>query len=775
MTYDRWLPGAGAIYRITTDLASSRSQLRGNTSGAAFDLIRMRQAGLIGTRVVTNYVYLNYRGRIAEVPEFLVDGDFFRVFDLEVITGDRESALSPGQIAISEAVALKHFGRLDVVGRNLVHRDTGYQVPYLPKDLSQARSYRVGAVFRTPPANSSIPFNIVRRLTPDRMALYEPNWSEWGRREHQTFFRLSSPQAAKALDAQLDAIVDSSGRFSQEEYLPGNLPRHKYVQVRVNGWAGAHLADRKVAATVAAALTLGGLAFSVALLNYINLTIAQATTRIREIAVRKAFGAGRMVLLGHLLAEAALICGVVWLLGLSLAELTLPVINSAIGMQLALDYAGDAFLLAAILSCVILGAGVAALYPAQRLVKIDAIRALAPVYVSLAGRLECAARYTLVFVQFTVVSCLLTVVFGLGSQLRHMQTSDIGFSRSGLLLTVSLTSRMLDETKISDLMADWRKVPGVVSVSSGVSPGEYFRPSGLPDMTRSDKRDVVARVNVFDVGKDHLETLGLRPLVGRSLTIADMAPPPAYPEARTINVVVNRRLIETFGFSSPSEALGHSLDFEGSHFRIVGVLPDFRIDAPSRPIAAAMYQMEPETHIFYDTVIRFDGESEEVIRARLEAVWRAKRWEIPLAFRSGEEAFGVYYLEDQRLVKLLTGGALVVGLICIIGLYGLAAFSTSARTAEIGIRKAMGATRWSVVRLLLFQFLKPVLLANLIAWPVAYVVLDRWLKQFDDRVPLSLWFFLAGSGISVTIAVLTVAGLSFTAAGATPGRALRHE
>jgi putative ABC transport system permease protein len=245
--------------------------------------------------------------------------------------------------------------------------------------------------------------------------------------------------------------------------------------------------------------------------------------------------------------------------------------------------------------------------------------------------------------------------------------------------------------------------------------------------------------------------------------------------AETVNVVANRRMTEVFGFTSPEAAVGQTVTYLKLRLVIVGVVADQRFEAPSRGIAPSLYYSAPGGVTLQPTVVRFEGVSDEVMRARLRAVWRAVAPDLPIDLTSVSESLDYFYAADRRMTRLFMAGAAVVSLIGAVGLYGMAAFSTTIRAHEIGLRKAVGATRGRVARRLVVQFLRPVILANLAAWPLAWLVLDRWLGQFHDRVPMMPWFFLAGSGLSLTIAVMAVAGLALKASSRSPGQTLRHE
>jgi putative ABC transport system permease protein len=279
-----------------------------------------------------------------------------------------------------------------------------------------------------------------------------------------------------------------------------------------------------------------------------------------------------------------------------------------------------------------------------------------------------------------------------------------------------------------------------------------------------------------DVGDDYLATYGAKLIAGRLLDRAhglDDIGDPNQDTVRPANLLLNARATQLLGFSTPAEAIGQHVEEHGGSEVIVGVLGDIRLGSPQRPVAGIVYHYS--SHPGFTAEVRYRGASEPEIMARLAAVWRRQAPAVPFEAKSADESLRDYYVPDEQRARLFTVGSVLAVAIACVGLYGLAAFNTARRFKEIGIRKTLGASTTDVLKLLLDQILRPVLIANLVAWPLAYLAMRGWLAGFDQRIGLSPLFFIAASLLALSVAVLTVVAQSLRLARSEPARALRHE
>jgi putative ABC transport system permease protein len=298
---------------------------------------------------------------------------------------------------------------------------------------------------------------------------------------------------------------------------------------------------------------------------------------------------------------------------------------------------------------------------------------------------------------------------------------------------------------------------------------ETFRRPGAPDNGPI--------VDFDSIGPNFLQTYGARLLAGRLPDPSRAADFSASKDdaASSINVVLNARAVQVLGFASPRDAVGQSLEGLNKRFTIIGVVSDMRFTSPRAKVAPIVYWSFSDAIAGAEAAVRYAGVDSDALMARLAADWRQIVPTEPFLAKTMVAELEPYYRTDEQISRMLTLAAVLAVMIGCIGLYGLASFNTAQRVKEIGIRKTLGASTADILRLLLGQFLRPVVLANLAAWPLAYVALRAYLVDFDQRVALTPAYFLIASGLTLAIAVVTVAGQALLVARAPPSKALRHE
>jgi putative ABC transport system permease protein len=380
------------------------------------------------------------------------------------------------------------------------------------------------------------------------------------------------------------------------------------------------------------------------------------------------------------------------------------------------------------------------------------------------------------------------VIVTQSSYLRH---ADLGFKRDGLILVDSFDNSEITGAQRSALLNLWRASPGVVSVTdSTVAPGVYHSLSAtnfkLPGQTGDGPS-----MNYEVTGPDFLKTYGGRLIAGRALDEAfgqdesnvgesqadagDRATTPSIS-----NVMINLNAVKTLGFKTPTDAIGKTLmqskdDGGFQTFRIVGVVDNIRFRSPRDTVHPTVYFFTAKYFSSPMAGVRYANADPKLVMERMQAVWRQVAPTVPFRGKTIENSLQTYYQSDDERGHLFTLGAVLAVAIGCLGLYGLASFNTARRVKEIGIRKTLGASTSDILKLLVGQFMRPVLLANLIAWPLAYVAMQNWLSGFDQKIGLSPLYFLAATLLTIVIAVGTVAGQAYAVARSEPAKALRDE
>ena len=761
--YEKWLPRHDRVYVVQTVWNLPQSPFNGAypyTMGGLLDQMRADFPGTVGTRLRGGEgggsVLRGGSARSEDIAQ--VDSSFFDVFALPMVRGDGGRALhDPAGAVISESAARRYFGSADPIGETLT---IAVDAPI---------TYRVAGIFRDLPNNSDLRFSI---LIPLPRTPPSDNWFHWGSSSLQTYLRFDTSAAARAFQSRLGAFVDRRGlrdmgaNASATQQL-ALLPISKlHLEPE-----GRQSASRKL--TVATLGVVGILTLLIAIVNYVNLATARAGLRAREVAMRKVLGADRAALVRQFLAEAVLTVAAAAIIGLMLAELGLPLVNAAGGLSLAIPYA----LVVPGLVALVLVVGIAAgLYPALLLSRFPAAAVLASARAPGGGRAGTRTREALVMFQFALAIAFIVGTAVLVAQTRHVRRTDLGFRRDGLLVVRSLADSLVAPARRRAVAVAIAALPGVrgVAVANNAVGG-----SGEDNSDNVPLPGVVGpgpSLRWIVVGPRFFEIYGARILAGRVFDDAHGADDAeAIGKGAPTNIVINRRAVPTLGFRSPQDAIGRTVGGDRPR-TVIGVVDDMRFFSPRQPNSATYYigYRHPENATTAVATVRFEGDPRAALAA-VRGVWQRMVPQVPFDGDTADRRLAKFYEADDRATRLFAIGAGLAVLIGCVGLWGLASFNTARRVKEIGIRKTLGASSTDIVRLLVGQFLRPVLIANVIAWPLAFAAMRTWLAGFDDRIALSPLFFIGASLVAVVIAVLTVLAQSLRASRAAPAWALRHD
>jgi putative ABC transport system permease protein len=710
------------------------------------------------------------------------DPNFFDIVQLRFLAGNPKTALrDANSLVVSRSEAVKRFGTVDAVGRTVTRLRAGEKV-----DL------RVTGVFDDPPRDSHLGFTLVGRIAEEDKAD-----CGWGCLNGVVYLKLRPGASADEVNRGLPAWEKRnipSENVGGLRVSEGDAFDWKLVNVRDVHLSGAEAfwEDRpgNERRTIATFAIVALLILAMACVNFINLATARAGQRAREVALRKVLGASRRQLVAQFLGESLLLTAVAMLLALAIAELALPWLAAFLRADLQMGYWGMDGVLASALGLLLVVGLAGGLYPAFYLSRYQPGRVLkanqSAAEPTGTGRL----RNVLVVAQFAVSIGLIVCTLIVYAQTRFAQTADPGFRREGLIQAGNFNRAMvapLTETMIREVA----KVPGVtgvaganISVASGTTLNTRVE---VPGQGRS------LTIGWYGAHPNFLDTMGIRLLAGRKLS-RDFANDYAFypydtPEAvkagqralvqRGINVVVNELAARQLGFATPAAALGkqikayqYSEEIGPLPVTIVGVVQDSRFRSVREPVEPMIF---PDGGLYRTLIVRYDSPDPRAVLAGVERVWKRLAPQVPFEGDFADAQVAELYLTDQARGTTFAGFALLAIVIACLGLFGLAAFTAERRTKEIGIRKVFGARVPDIVRLLAWQFSKPVMLANLIAWPAAWWVMRDWLNGFDTRVGLGPGPFLLAGGLALAIALGTIAGHAMKVARLNPVHALRYE
>ena len=758
-SYDRVLPGWERVWTVERTVQfpgnpelpiPSSPTLAAQLADAFPDLVAARMTPYDTATLLTGNTSITRK--LA-----LVDPAYFRIFPFPVVEGDVATTIArPDGLIVSQSVAESYFGKTSPLGRTLTVAIDG-----------KPKIYRVGAVIADLPKNQT--------YTSDMFAAIpaKPADDTLSASYGVTTF-LKVPDAATA-----DRVDTFMRRHPDPQF---NAGARRFLKEGLKPLSSLHLADKGVSTVVAVLGTVGIVALLLAMVNYINLATARAGLRAREIAIRKVVGATRRTLVGQLLGEALIAVTLAALIGLALAEIALPFVNTIGGTDLSIAYWGARSILPPLLVMIAIVALLAGFYPAFVISRFQPAGVLAAARTPGGDRSGARLRKALVVLQFGIAVALMIGTAVLYAQTRHVRQADIGFGRDGLIMMTGYGDRALDTEQRARLRDSIRRTPGVAGITtSGAVPGGGT--FAIAKMKRAGATGEPPMIVQSTVGDRFFAIYRARLLAGRvfdpdRFTLdVDRERSGATNHKDTLNttnIILNSTAVQRLGFDHAADAIDQVVSLDDGMVRIVGVIADMRFGTPRQPVEAFAYRYQPGGGNRSILVVR-TSEDTRLVLSRLEATWHRVAPAVPpVATTVDQTLYEAYYRQDVQRSRLFTTGAVLAALIGCIGLYGLAAFDTTRRVNEIGIRKVLGASTADVMRLLLGQFLRPVLLANMIAWPIAWVAMTDWLNGFDDRIALSPLYFVAASVLALIIATGTVASHAWRVARAEPARALRQ-
>ncbi|HWT11903.1 MAG TPA: FtsX-like permease family protein [Allosphingosinicella sp.] len=783
--YDSWLADSARVHQVQLTLEDPQSppvrlQMAPYPAAAALAQAFPEIEAAAGAFTARPVILENGVASLPERDVLMADPAFFDVVQLPFTAGDRRSALAAvDSVALSESEAGRRLGTTDAVGRTItiIHRGI-------------TRDVRVTGIYRDLPADSHMRFAMVFRLNPSDYADSPGLLGDWSNISGYVYAKLRPGADAASVNGRLEAwarrhIPAADGRSGEEG------SSYRLVPVR-----DVHLGANQVAAmtpgsdlkTIATFAVIAALILAVACFNFVNLATARATQRAREVGVRKALGASRKQLVGQLLTESLLMVAAAILIALALVEVALPTAGELLGAELELSYFGADGIWPAILGLMVAVGAAGSIYPAVYLSRFQPAKVLKANAAASDGPGSGRLRGALALGQFAVVIGLTICTAVIHAQTEHARSAAAGYDRHGLVRIDNL-DRAPVRAAGGDLVRRIAALDGVAAVGrASIAPA-----SGNVSVTeaRLPGADRPVELGLYRVDAGFFATMRTRLLAGRGFSsdrAVDDSSLPAEPDAaaeralaaRGINVVVSALAAARLGFATPQAAIGRQISLAMIDpangrvpARIVGVVEDVRYRSVREALEPIVYRLAPDSTNFL--LVRVEPEEGAAAVERIRRLWQARAPDVPFESLFVEDALARMYESDAGRGRLFALSSLLAVAIGCLGLFGLAAFLAARRTKEIALRKLFGARVPDVARLLVWQLSRPVLFANLIAWPVAWWTMRDWLNGFDDRIALSPLYFVAAGLLALLIAVATVVGQALRVARTRPIEALRYE
>ena len=762
LQYDKNIPGGQNIYRIYNERKDNNSITYAACVPPAYTKFLQSQYPEVDDAarilMVRDKFLMEFGNKKAyEEKGLFVDGSFLQVFPLELINGDPSTALNaPATIVISEALAKKYFGNVDPINKTM-RIDKGDVV--------------VKGVFAKLPDHFHLHFNYLMSLP--TAGLPKERMEAWTWNQFYTYVKLKPGSNVEQLQQKFQAHVRKeihpTLRQSGSTFLPF-FQQLKDIHLKSSDFIYDN-AIRGNETSVKALTTIALFVLAIACFNFINLATARSFRRAKEIGVRKVIGAERKQLIFQFISETVLLSLFSMIIAAIVTSLLVPAINRFTDKSIEFNPFTNPILCLLLLGGAIVIGILAGIYPALVLSGFKPIKVLKNINVAGSGTGTPWLRQALVVVQFSLSALLIVSTVIVYKQTKYLNNKDLGFNKEQI---VYFQIRDSVETSLETFKSELKRYPNIISITSGYGlPGDQFAGDGV--IVPGNGRNTEYSANVFIGDHEYVKTLGLKIIAGRDFSRAMSTD---VEEAFLINETAVREL----GFSTPEKAIGQRLHWNKwlpdslnpvKKGKVIGVVRDFHYKSLHEKVTASVIHIYPGVNFKIAVKLKSADISNTI--AFINDLWNRFSPGYPLDYNFMDETYGKMYESEQKLASLLwlfTIMAIVVG--CM-GLFALAAFSAEQRTKEIGIRKVLGASVLNIVSLLSKTFIKLVLIASIIAFPIAWWAMNNWLEDFPYRVSISWWVFGIAAVAAVGIALLTVSFQAIKAAVMNPVRSLRSE
>jgi putative ABC transport system permease protein len=764
LSYDKYNAKADRIYRVDGDI-----KFGGNHFVLAVAPDAMGPVLKKDFPQVEQYVrFRGYGGllvkkgnqNINEERVIYADSTLFDVFTLPMIQGDPKTALTePNSVVITETIAKKYFNSTDVVGKNLIVNDT--------------TNFKVTGVIKDIPSQSHFNFYFFVSLSSND----ESRQNNWVSNNFNTYIVLKKGADPKKLEAQFPSLVikyvgpqikqlmninmddfTKSGNFDTYHLMP-------LTAIHLHSNETAELGINSSIEFVYIFSFIAILILLIACVNFMNLSTARSSNRAKEVGVRKVLGSLKKSLVAQFLIESVLISFIALILAIAIVWLLLPYFNQLSGKQLGTNVFSNPWLFPSLITLMLVVGIIAGSYPAFYLSAFNPVEVLK-------GKLSRGfksswLRSSLVVFQFFISIALIVGTIVIYNQLKFIRNKDLGYNRNHVLI-IKNTSPLGNNTKA--FKDEVLQMAGVQNATeTGFLPTSEWRSDSplFPDATLNQKTAVSAQI--WPVDENYIPTLDIKMIKGRNFS-------KDFPTDSS-GIIINESAAKLLGFNDPvNKKLYYLNNFNNNKditaYHILGVVKDFNFSSLREEVTplALMYHEQNGSISF-----RINTKDIPGLVAKIENKWKAMAVGQPFTYSFMDDDFNNTYKSEQQTGKIFISFAVFAIFIACLGLFGLVTYAAEQRTKEIGIRKVLGASVNGIVAMLSKDFLKLVLIAMIIAFPVAWWAMHSWLRHFAYRISITWWVFAIAGAMALLIALLTVCLQAIKAAIANPIKSLRTE
>lgn len=762
LTFDGFHSKAKQIYRICLDGKINEQSILSPVSNAPIaPTMKVEIPGVENFCRIEGTVdmMMRYENKIFnEGGLIFTDSTFFQFFDFKLLSGDAKTVLrEPHTIVLSQEMANKYFGSEDPMGKMI-------------KSENDTILYRVTGICENVPDNSHIKFDMVASICGNESikndiwlgnsfaayVMLQPNvkQADIEKKMHDLLLKYGEPQLKQILNISWNDFVKAGNHY--EYFLEPLLDVHLYSKTL----SGSEAKMVYIFIIIAVFILL------IACINFMNLSTARAANRAKEVGIRKVLGSQRRFLMLQFLSEAFFISLLSLILAVMLLELLMPSLNSFLDIKLNINYFQNWFIIPSLLALVVIVGVLAGSYPAFVLANFQPVAVLKGKMK--AGSKSSVLRKILVVFQFTISTIILLGTLVIYQQINYFLNKNLGFNKEQMLI-IQRASTLGKQTQA--FQDEIRKDPNIVNTSnSNTLPGYLNSNQGYQfEGVDPSKTFIFWRM---EADPQYLKTMGIDLVEGRFFEEGS--------KADSNVVILNESATRELGFKTPKEAMGKRIIDLRPHsdhnqfLPIVGIVKDWHFQSLHSQIAPMIFHLKhPENSGVVNVRLRPENNKQTI--SMIEKTWKKFTNDQPFEYFFIDKKLEELYKSETQVGKISTFFAFLAIFIACLGLFGLISFTSLLRTKEIGIRKTLGASTQTIIYLLSKETIILVIVSSLIAYPVAYYYMDKWLQNFVYRMNINWLVFVLTTFLVILIALLTVSFQAIKAARRNPIEALRYE
>ena len=758
LSYDTFNSKADRIVRVV-----SKSTTPSETFSQAVTGVPLANALKTDFPEVENTVRFEQKGAIVKYGNnqsdesgiILTDPSFFNVFDYHLLQGNVNTALSdPYNIILTQSMARKYFGNNDPMGKALLI--------YLYDSTGRGALYKVTGVIPDAPKNAHFTFNFL--VSFKTFETYAPEAAaEWDKNDFYTYLLLRNKSSIKKIEARLPAFAERhTEKYMREANTHLDFSLQPLTSIHFNSHLRYEIAPTGSMENIYIFSTIGIFILLIACINYMNLATARASERAKETGVKKVLGAQKIQLIFHHLGEALVVTFTSFLVALLLAAILQPVFKELSGKELWLFHSPVLLLLLFAIT-LILGI-LSGIYPAFLITAYKPAEVLKGKLTSTSGGVQ--LRKSLVVLQFTITIILIAGILVINSQLSYIQHKDLGYKKDALL-----TLKTNGNTDVIENYEAFKNAVLSKPLVTGITTSNAILAGGLGNRgvtTVSGNGDRITSI-LYNLKADenYINVYGMKIVAGRNFYSNITADSASY--------IINEAAVKSFGWKNAEDAINKPFSATGKEGRVIGVVKDFHFNSLHQQVEPLVIMPRLANQRFSQISVRIAmNDPQQAIH------WIADNWEknFPsalLEYSFMDKKLNDQYLAENRFSKFFLCFSILSLIIACLGLFGLTAFTVRQRVKEIGIRKVLGASVSGITTMLSTDFLKLVFISAIIAVPVAWYVMNKWLQDFAYRINIEGWVFVVAGLAALLIALLTISFQSIKAAIANPVKSLRTE